>query len=56
VDVPALRMDGLAVGDYLDCQKADGLWDVALIEKFSQYRTEMEIAWTDGTLRALPFP
>ena len=41
-------MDGLAVGDYMDCQKTDGPWDAALIEKFSEYRTEIEIVWTDG--------
>lgn len=45
---PLADMDSLTEGTYLDCKRANGVWEIASIVRFSEYRTELEITWMDG--------
>jgi hypothetical protein len=49
-NVPPLdNIDSLNSGDYLDCLRSDGKWEIANIEEFSSFRTEFQVRWeSDG--------
>eukprot|EP01032_Pedospumella_encystans_P008041 gene8041-9580_t len=50
IDVPEFpNVDSLAPGDYIDCQRKNGTWEMVPIESFSDYRTEFQIIWPDDT-------
>ena len=51
IDVPEFpNVDTLAPGDYIDCQRKNGTWEMVPIESFSDYRTEFQVIWPDGKL------
>jgi hypothetical protein len=49
--MPPLDMDSLSEGHYMDCKRGTGVWEIASIVRFSEFRTEVEVAWMDGECR-----
>ena len=52
VDVPELAgFDNLGPGDFIDCLNKAGRWEMAMIATFSDFRTELQVRYTDGEMK-----
>lgn len=41
-------IESLDIGSCIDCLRKNNIWEMAIIEKFSDVRTECEICFNDG--------